>query len=498
MYGLIFLSIILGRLSNNSITLHIDMRMKHLRYRICYFNMAAKQNNNKSIAERFTALKSRLVNTWDYCSRGVWSDQRRSMKVNVIKTLNLTIRSFLSTDLQSKACALTYQTLLALVPALALVCAIARGFGYQDNIETILIGQFPSQSEALKAAFSFVDSYLQQASGGVFVGVGIVFLLWTLISLLRSVETTFNSIWLVSRGRSLWRMTTDYLAIFLILPILLICGSGLTLFMSTSLSKLLPFGFMQPAIEALFDLLSILLSCLFFAGTYMLIPNTKVQFKNAIIPGILVGISCQVLQWLFISGQMYVARYNAIYGSFSFLPLFLIWIQLVWLFTLAGAVLCFSIQNIGQYNYGDNISKISLTYKIETTLTVYGIIAQRFHHNMDPLSVSEISVKYHIPINLVSPIVTQLKMAGLVNFVETPEEDMNQHPVQPSCDISAMTVGGVLDKLIHLGDSDFLPQFNKRYQSVIELTNQLNKKLVAEADNTKIIDLQLNINPQST
>lgn len=453
-----------------------------------------KSSGHTTFIDRLAQLRLRLEHFWRYCSNDVWNDPRRSLKISIIKTLNLTARSFMSTDLQSKACSLTYQTLLAIVPALALVCAIARGFGFQDNIESTLIGQFPSQAIALKAAFSFVDSYLKQASGGIFVGVGIVFLLWTLISLLRSVEDTFNTIWLVPKGRSIWRMTTDYLAIFLILPILLICGSGLTLFMSTSLSRLLPYGFLQPAIEALFDILSVLLSCLFFAGTYMLVPNTKVQFRSAIVPGILVGISCQILQWLFISGQMYVAKYNAIYGSFSFLPLFLIWIQLVWLFTLTGAVLCFSIQNIGEYNYGDNINRISDTYRFETTLAIYTIIAQRFHKGLQALSLTELSQQYQLPINLVSPIVNRLKQAALVNYIETPDTEHNYHPVQPSCDISSITVGEVIGRLATLGDSNFLPHFDKKYQAIIELWQNISQHLTSEISSTKIVDIDLNIN----
>ena len=276
---------------------------------------------------KMTRIKKRVLTLWEYCSAGVWNDTRNTWKVNTIKTINLSVRSFLDRDLQSQACALTYRTLLAIVPALALLFAIGRGFGFQNMIESQIESYLPSQRVALQAAFGFVDSYLAQASEGLFVGVGIVFLLWTLISLLSSVEDSFNSIWQVPNGRSFWRKITDYLAIFIVLPVLMICSSGLTLLMSTSLSTFLPGDFAEPATALILDIVSILLTWAFFAGSYILIPNTKVKPLNALIAGIMVGTGFQVLQWLFVSGQLYVAKYNAIYGSFAALPLFLIWMQ---------------------------------------------------------------------------------------------------------------------------------------------------------------------------
>ncbi|MDE6394078.1 MAG: YihY/virulence factor BrkB family protein, partial [Duncaniella sp.] len=281
----------------------------------------------------YDRLSKRAIDWWTYCSEGVWEDHRDILKVNIVKTANLTVRTFLSSDLQSKACAMTYRTLLAIVPALALVFAIGRGFGFQNMLESQLYNSFPSQRKALEVAFSFVDSCLAQASEGIFVGVGLVFLLWTILSLLDSVEETFNQVWGVSIDRSFFRKVTDYLAICIILPILMICSGGLQIFMSTAIQKLLPFDFMTPVIEVMLDFASYVLAWLFFAGAYMLIPNTKVKFGSAITAGILAGTAFQVLQWLFVTGQIYVSKYNAIYGSFSFLPLMLIWMQLSWLIT---------------------------------------------------------------------------------------------------------------------------------------------------------------------
>ena len=135
----------------------------------------------------FQKIQAKVLVWWEYCSSGVWRDTRKDWKVSIVKTLNIVIRSFLDRDIQSTACALTYRTLLAIVPALAILFAIGRGFGFQSVLKDQLLHSFPAQAYALNTAFNFVDSCLSQASEGIFLGVGFVFLLWTLISLLSSV-----------------------------------------------------------------------------------------------------------------------------------------------------------------------------------------------------------------------------------------------------------------------------------------------------------------------
>lgn len=431
---------------------------------------------------------------WEYYSKGIWRDTRNTWRVNAIKTINLSVCSFLDRDLQSQACALTYRTLLAIVPALALLFAIGRGFGFQNIMESQIESYLPSQRMALHAAFGFVDSYLEQASEGIFVGVGIVFLLWTLISLLSSVEDSFNNIWQVPNGRSFWRKMTDYLAIFIVLPVLMICSSGLTLLMSTSLKNLLPTAFAEPATTIIIDGASLVLTWLFFAGSYILIPNTKVKPLNALIAGVVVGTSFQVLQWLFVSGQLYVSKYNAIYGSFSFLPLMLIWLQLTWLITLIGGVLCYASQNIGEFNFGDNIKNISYEYRRQVMIVIMAIIAKRFSQSKSPLTIDEIAIEYKIPVNLVTIAVLRLRDVGLINFIETPDSDLTKHPVQPSCDVSQLSVGQVIRHLQETGDKDFIPQFDTNYSEIIEVTKRVTTAMIKEVDNIPLITLDISPN----
>ncbi len=436
----------------------------------------------------------RALAFWHYASNGVWRDTRSNWRINLLKTLNITVRSFLDTDLQSQACALTYRTVLAIVPALALVFAICRGFGFQNLLQDQLYSLIPSQHQAMEMALKFVDSYLSQASEGIFVGVGILFLLWTLISLLGSVEDSFNQIWRVREGRTIWRKVTDYLAIFLILPVLMICAGGITILMSSTLQKIAIFNFMGPMVRLLIDALGLILTWLFFAGAYMLIPNAKVKFVNAFVAGAMVGMAFHVIQWLFMTGQMYVTKYNAIYGSFSFLPLVLIWLQLSWLTTLIGSLVCYASQNIGQFAFFENVENISQAYRRRVTVAVMTLIAKRFEMGRKPLTIAGISKGYDLPENLVRIIAIRLHDIGLVAFEEA-EGDLGYHPLLPALDINKITVGETLKRLDQYGDSDFIPDFDDKYGQINKILASVEEAMTNSSDNILLTKIDIDIHP---
>ena len=437
-------------------------------------------------------VKHWCITIWEYCSRGVWNDTRSGLIVSVIKTLNLSVSSFLNTDLQSRAAALTYRTLLAIVPALALLFAIGRGFGFHNLLQTQLFNYFPSQKEALQKAFEFVDSYLAQASEGIFVGVGIVFLLWTLISLVGSVEDAFNTVWGIKQGRSIWRKITDYTAIFMILPILMICASGLSLFLSETLQNAITFRFLSPVFPILLEIATFVLTWLFFAGVYMLIPNTKVKFKHAFISGVISGTAFQLLQWLFVSGQLYVSKYNAIYGSFALLPLLMMWIYLVWVITMSGAVLCYSSQNIFKFSYFNNIKEISPNYRRKISIAVMAIIAQQFKSKCPPLTIEDITVKYNIPIRLATDVINDLVEAKLVSrvLIEGSDEIWG---LQPAVDTQTLTLGYMLKSIDSCGTSEFVSEFDSEYNHVYAIYYDLFEKSMSNADEILLSDINLNL-----
>lgn len=442
------------------------------------------KDKGPGIGKRIARLRDRAAALWQYCSQGVWTDHRDILKVNVVKTLNLTVRTFFSADLQTKACAMTYRTMLAVVPALALLFAIGRGFGFQNIVQTQLFNLVPSQRQALEVAIGFVDKALAQASEGIFVGVGLVFLLWTVISLLDSVEETFNEVWGVSQDRSIFRKLTDYLAICIILPILMICSGGLQVLMSSAIQRILP-AMLSPVLEFGLDCVSVVLTWLFFMGAYKLIPNVKVRWQNALIAGVLAGSAFQVLQWLFLTGQLYVAKYNAIYGSFSFLPLMLIWMQLSWLITLAGALVCRASQDISLFSFEQQSSDISADYRFEVETAVLTVVVSRFARGLPPLAPSQISRLYNVPPRLLAELLRHLERSGLIDRIlpqGTPEDaDPMMLPVAPAKDVSYYTLGQVAGVLFSRGASGFIPGFRDNFADVSRACSEYRADPVAHS-----------------
>ena len=275
----------------------------------------------------------------------------------------LTVRFFTEKRVMAEAAALTYSSLLAIVPILAVVFAIARGFGYNKYIEMWFLNALSSQPEAANVIVGFVNSYLVHIQSGVFLGVGLIFMLYTVLMLMNNVEETFNQIWQVSNTRSIIRSLTNYLAMFLLFPIIIIVSTGLSIFMATIADKVENFVVLGPAVKKLLDLSPFILLSVLFVTLYVYMPNTKVKLSCAIVPGILAGIAMQILQLVYIYAQLWVTSYNAIYGSFAALPLFMLWVQFSWTICLFGAQLTYTNQNMNRI--GINLEPLEIHPKID-------------------------------------------------------------------------------------------------------------------------------------
>ena len=251
----------------------------------------------------------------------------------------------------AKASALTYSTLLAIVPILAVVFAIARGFGYNKYIEVWFRDLLASQPQAADIIIGWVNSYLVHTKSGVFLGIGLVFMLYTVLMLVNSIEETFNEIWQVNNSRSIYRSFTNYLAAFFLFPIFIVATTGFSVVMTTLASSMPDVLMLGTVVRYLLGLSPyVLLSALFF-GLYVSMPNTHVEWRCAIVPGIVAGVGIQWLQLFYVHSQIWVTGYNAIYGSFAALPLFMLWVQISWTICLFGAELTFANQNLKRLGF---------------------------------------------------------------------------------------------------------------------------------------------------
>ena len=283
----------------------------------------------------------------------------------IYRILFLTIRFFTTKRVMTQASALTYSTLLAMVPVLAVIFAIARGFGYNKYIEIWFRDALSSQPQVADTLAGFVNSYLIHTQSGIFLGVGLLFMLYTVLMLVNNIEETFNEIWQVSNARPIMRSLTNYMAMFFVVPIIIVVSMGLSIFMATIANKMSGIMLLGPAMRLLLDFSPYLLLSLLFIWLYVYMPNTDVKLKSAIVPGILSGIAMQLLQLFYIHSQIWVTGYNAIYGSFAALPLFMLWLQISWTICLFGAQLTYTNQN--KNRIGINLEIVDMHPKVDMT-----------------------------------------------------------------------------------------------------------------------------------
>jgi membrane protein len=206
---------------------------------------------------------------------------------------------------------------------------------------------------------------LIHTKSGIFLGVGLIFMLYTVLMLVNNVEETFNQIWQVNNSRPIIRSFANYLAMFFLFPIIIVISTGLSLFMETVADKMDDIVILEPIINKLISFSPSMLMSLLFIFLYVYMPNTKVRFSCAIIPGILAGIAMNLLQIAYIHSQVWVTGYNAIYGSFAALPLFMLWVQISWAICLFGAQLTYTNQNLNRIGF--NLEEIDIHPKVDMT-----------------------------------------------------------------------------------------------------------------------------------
>ena len=261
---------------------------------------------------------------------------------DVVEILSRVGERYFDKDFQQTACALTHRTLLAIVPFFAMMFAIARGFNVQNFLLDQLTQRFASQRDFIVRAVSFVDSYLEHTTDGVFIGVGIVALIVTLYFLLNAVERSFNTIWDCPE-RTFARKFTDYTSILFWVPVLMIAAFGISVWIDSGIRSFFLLPNIATIAEIALRVLNFAIQVVVFTLLMKYMPNTNVRLRYALFSGVVCSISFELLQMLF-SFSLYVSSYNAVYGSFAYIPLFLLWVQFSWLICLVGAQLASAAQ----------------------------------------------------------------------------------------------------------------------------------------------------------
>ena len=395
----------------------------------------------------------------NFLSRDVWRipseslSRRRSFMLRQLRTVILAFRGFDEDKCSLRASALTYYTLLSIVPVLAMGFGVAKGFALEKRLEKEILLRFKGHEEAVTQAINFAHTMLEQTRGGLIAGIGVAMLLYLIVRLLSNIESSFNEVWGITQSRSLGRKLSDYLSMVLICPVLLVMSSSTTVFISTQVTlitnKISLLGAFSPLISLTLNILPYVMTWLLFTFVYIFMPNTKVRFRSGLLAGIVAGSLYQVVQWVYIIFQVGVARYGAIYGSFAALPLFLIWLHVSWMVVLFGAEISFASQNVETYEFEPDSLHTKPAFKKLLALRIAQICVKNFHDELKPWSAEQISHDLGVPIRLVNMILFELTEANILSKVRGTNEDEILY--QPAHDVDTMSLTSVMEALDNLG-----------------------------------------------
>jgi len=381
--------------------------------------------------------------------------RRKSFFLKQLRIIVLAVRGFAEDKCKFRASALTFYSLLSIVPVIAMMFGIAKGFGLEKRIETELLQKMQGQDEVAKNVIKFANSLLENTSGGFIAGVGVAFLFWAIIKVLSNIENSFNDIWGVKTPRSIGRRFSDYLSMMLVCPFLLIMASSATVAISSQvrivIQKISIFSALGPLILFLLRLLPYCTIWITFTFVFIFMPNTKVKLRSGFLGGVVAGTFFQIVQWIYIYFQIGAAKYNAIYGSFAALPLFLLWLQISWLVILFGAELSFAHQNVETYEFEQDCLSISYSFKKRLALLITHLLIKNFCKAEQPWDTEKISRTLEIPIRLVRQILFELVGSGIL--CEVKKDDNKDVAYQPAVDVGKITVKYVIESLEQKGNS---------------------------------------------
>lgn len=434
-------------------------------------------------------------NIIQFIKQGVWQistsecSRAKSFFITQLRILILAIREFFQDSCNLRASALTFYSLLAIVPLLAMIFGVAQGFGFEKLLENQLKENFssPEQQQILNYILNFSMSFIKNTKGGLIAGFGIILLFWTIIKLLGIIESSFNHIWGIQKTRPIFRKISDYLSFMLICPFLLILSQGFTVLVDGQVKTLVS---KIPLLAAVGDTFSVILPYsiiwFLFSFIYIFIPNTKVRYGSAFIGGLVGGTVYQLVFWLYFKFQIGVAQVNAIYGSFAALPLFLIMLQMSWLIVLFGAEITYASQNVKLFEYEPDFKNASHKLKSIISIAILHLNIKYFEMGDHSLTGEKISQELKVPQRLINHLITNLLSIKLLT--ENVQQDETKF-YQPGTSIEKFTISSVIEKINSTGTSDFPYKMPENIQNIHDHYNFLTTAISKSNENVLLKDL---------
>lgn len=411
-------------------------------------------------------------------------DPKKRLGYRILQTIILFGRGFKDKALNVRANSLSFSLLFAFVPMVAGVFAIARGFGFEELLQERISTSFLAEANIAPTIMEWVERYLETARGGLFLGIGLVVLIWAVYAFFNMLELSFNNIWNVKQSRSFGRRLSNYMVVLLLVPIMIILSSGISIFLNSAASASPVLQAIEPIRRVMLRLIPFVVASGVFTWIFIAIPNTKVRFLSAIIPGVIVGILFQLVQMFSVYLVMLFTRMSVVYGAFSAIPLILVWLHITCWLLLIGAELAFAIQNNDMFAYEKDLKTMSRRYKDYVMLYLLAVIIRRFEAGESPQTAQKMAAEHQLPIRLVQQLLSRLEETSIVRRVYT--EDEEEQAFVPALDTKSITVEMVIGRISAQGTEDFLQHtpaemqaFWQRYQQMID-ANHSDDILVSE------------------
>lgn len=405
--------------------------------------------------------------------------------VRQYKLLFYTVQGLSSHGTMVRSAALTFYTLMSLVPVVALVFAVVKGFGLAEGLEQNLYEVLPQSPEVIDYVVGFAQKALARTQGGWVALVGVLTLFWAVIKVFGSIEDAFNNIWEVRSTRSAARKYGDYIAVVVVAPILWVISSS----MGNYAAEILGVAG-SPALEVLSRAGSLVVAWVMFTFIYVVLPSTKVRFTAALTAGVVAGTAFVLFQWGYVYLQRWMTSYNAIYGSFAALPLFLLWMQISWEILLLGGELSFAYQNVARFDEERESLLVSYDCRRKLMVGVMLLVSRAFRDGRGAVSFSEIRDRLDVPTRIMNNILYTLVQARMLNEIRTEgtEYDLEYAPAR---DISTLRVYDILSAVDShgFGRDTIDMRSNRELRRCAEVVERLKDVTRASTENVLLIDI---------
>jgi len=374
----------------------------------------------------FKPLGDLISSLFHFITEDIWKLDFRKLSpiraffLKQIRIGLIVVRKFSFDRLSVRASALVYATLLSIVPLLAVMFSLLKGFGYHNELQPVLEEILkPLGQQAVDTIVPTMVGFVENASVAALGAVGFLIFLLSSISIVNHMERSFNDIWQIEKTRSLKRKFGDYLGVLIMGPVLAITVLAITA--SLQNHALIRTISENPVIQVLANWATpYITSWIVFTFLLMFIPNTRVRFPSALYGALIAGTLWQLMNLFFTRFIVYSYQSGtkaALYASFAVIPLFLVWLFFSWTVVLLGAAITFVHQNLNR-STGDILTR-PLSWHMQETiaLKIMVFISQRFCRNEKAPSQSELAAYLRIPQPNVNSILTVLMDLELVNII---------------------------------------------------------------------------------